>query len=110
MPARDDAGSRADLYWRLVDDFTVDPAVARSTMMGFPCLRVDGRFFASLDRSTHHLIVKLPAGRVGALVASGQGLPFAPNGRVFREWVAVPVADPDTWRALMAEAKQFAGA
>jgi hypothetical protein len=109
LAARDDAGTRADLYWSLVDDLAIDPAVAKSTMMGFPCLRVRGRFFASLDRRTHHLIVKLPAGRVGALVASGEGVPFNPNGRVFREWVAVPVADPDRWRALMGEAKQFAG-
>jgi hypothetical protein len=109
LAAPDDAVTRADLYWRLVEDIAVDPAVDRSTMMGLPCLRVDGRFFASLERSTHHLIVKLPARRVSALVASGEGVPFTPNGRVFREWVAVPVADPDGWRALMEEAKRFAG-
>jgi hypothetical protein len=108
LATQDDAGTRAELYRRLVEDLTVEPAVARSTMMGFPCLRVDGRFFASLDPRTHHLIVKLPAGRVSALVASGEGVPFTPNGRVFREWVAVPVADPNRWRALIGEAKQFA--
>jgi hypothetical protein len=109
LAALDDAGTGADLYWRLSEDLAADPAVARSTMMGYPCLRVEGRFFASLDRRTHHLVVKLPAARVAALVASGEGVSFIPNGRVFREWVAVPAAAADRWRALMVEAKLFAG-
>ena len=70
-------------------------------MMGFPCLRLHGRFFASVDRRTQALLVKLPADRVAALVASGEGEPFAPAGRVFREWVAFPRTDRRRWRSLL---------
>ncbi len=61
----------------------------------------------SVERATGHLIVKLPAQRVSPLVATGQALPFAPNGRTFREWAAFPVTDPREWRTLLAEARQF---
>lgn len=85
-----------------------DPAVQRSTMMGLPCVRLDGRFFASLDRRTEALLVKLPRERVRQLIDSGQGEPFAPAGRVFREWVAVPTPDRRRWKGLLAEAKTAA--
>ena len=101
--------ARGELFWDLAEEHLyTDPAVTRSTMMGYPCLRASGKFFASLERSANHLIVKLPRDRVDALIAARVGLPFAPNGRVFREWVAVPVADEDQWRTLLAEAKAFA--
>lgn len=102
------ASLREDLFWELAEELYADPAVTRGTMMGFPCLRVDGNFFASLERGTNHLIVKLAAARVDTLVAKGQGLAFAPNGRTFREWVAIPTADEHAWRTLLAEAKAFA--
>ena len=75
--------------------------------MSYPCLRANGAFFACVERATGHLIVKLPAPRVSKLVATGQALPFAPNGRTFREWAAFPVADPGEWRALLTEAREF---
>ena len=101
------AALRGDLFWELAEEMYADPAVTRSTMMGFPCLRTDGKFFASLEKGTKHLIVKLAADRVDALVEEGQGVPFAPNGRVFRELVAFPAADEEKWRALLVEAKTF---
>jgi hypothetical protein len=104
-----DVATRAALYEQVTEPLLADPAVQRSTMMGFPCLRVNGVFFASVERSTGHLIVKLPAARVGELVESGAGLPFAPNGRIFREWVACPVPDEEEWRALLDEARAFVG-
>lgn len=42
--------------------------------MGLPCLRYDGRFFASLDRGTHALVVKLPQPRVQVLLAEAKAL------------------------------------
>lgn len=86
-----------------------DPTVTRSTMMGFPCLRVGGAFAASFDHRSGDLVVKLPAARVTALVDGGRGQPFAPAGRVFREWVAVAGRDEARWRELLAEALTFAG-
>jgi hypothetical protein len=96
-----------ELFWKLAEALFADPAVTRSTMMGFPCLRANGNFFACVERATGNLIVKLSAERVRDLVASGAGIPFAPNGRVFREWVAFPVPDQDEWTVLLDEAKAF---
>ena len=100
-----DEGGR--LYWRLTESLLADPRVSRGTMMGFPCLRMEGAFFASLDPGTHHLVVKLPAARVSVLVASGAGLVFAPSHRPFREWVAIPQLDEAMWAALLEEARAF---
>jgi hypothetical protein len=99
--------ARETLFWELAQQLLADPGVTRSTMMGYPCLRANGAFFACVERATGHLIVKLPAQRVSALIAAGQALPFAPSGRTFREWAAFPVADPAEWRALLAEARDF---
>jgi hypothetical protein len=96
------------LYDELTDDLLYDPAVGRSTMMGYPCVRRAGRFFASFDPHADALVVKLPRDRVAALIADGAGEPFAPNGRVFREWVTVPEPDVDVWEQLLAEAREFA--
>jgi hypothetical protein len=101
--------TRETLFWELAQQLLAKPGVTQGTMMGYPCLRANGAFFACVERATGHLIVKLPAHRVAALVATGQALPFAPSGRTFREWAAFPVADPAEWRALLAEAREFAG-
>jgi hypothetical protein len=96
------------LYQELTDDLLYDPAIGRATMMGYPCVRLAGKFLASWDERAEQLVVKLPRGRVTELVESGQGLPFAPTGRVFREWVALPEPDRSLWTALLAEAVDFA--
>jgi hypothetical protein len=103
-----EANARETMFWELAGQLLAEPGVTRSTMMGYPCLRANGAFFACVERTTGHLIVKLPALRVNELVANGQALPFAPNGRTFREWAAFPVADPDEWSAALAEARSFA--
>jgi hypothetical protein len=97
-----------ELFWQLAEPLLAEPAVTRSTMMGLPCLRLHGRFFASVDRGTQALLVKLPAGRVQALIAAGDGEPFAPAGRTFREWIALPRPDRRQWRTLLNEAMRFA--
>jgi hypothetical protein len=97
-----------DLYDGLTDDLLYDPAVGRSTMMGYPCVRRAGRFFASFDARAEALVVKLPRERVTELIADGTGEPFSPNGRVFREWVLIPEPDPGVWEQLLDEARDFA--
>jgi hypothetical protein len=99
-----------ELYDELTDDLLYDPAVGRSSMMGFPCVRRAGRFFASFDARAGALVVKLPRERVAELVEAGVGDPFAPNGRVFREWVSLPTPDRETWRRILVEALDFATA
>lgn len=94
-------------FWELAQPLLARPGVARSTMMGFPCLRVNGQFFASTDRGDGTLLVKLPEARVDALVEAGRADSFAPAGRRFREWAAVPYARRRTWASLLDEAFAF---
>lgn len=105
----DDASPARKLYDDLTDDLLYDPAVGRSTMMGHPCVRRAGRFFASFDPKADCLVVKLPAERVVELIDDGIALPFAPNGKVFREWASILDADARGWARLLAEALDFAG-
>jgi hypothetical protein len=83
------------------------PDVVTGTMMGFPCLRVAGAFFASCDHRTGDLIVKLPRDRVAQLIEDGVGKPFAPAGRTFREWVLIDDRDETRWAELIDEAHAF---
>ena len=93
-------------FWILANPLLQHAGVTRSTMMGFPCLRLDGDFFASCDRRTGHLVVKLNEGRASALIKAGEAEPFAPNGRRFREWVSIPSRLHRSWSALLDEALQ----
>lgn len=94
-------------FWALAMPLLGRAGVTRSTMMGLPCLRVDGAFFASFDRRTGDLLVKLPEARVDQLVATGRAHAFAPAGRRFREWAAVPQVRRRAWTALIEEALEF---
>ncbi|MFI6832608.1 hypothetical protein ACIBG5_36235 [Kribbella sp. NPDC050241] len=109
-PSEQSGGDPAarDLYDELTDDLLYDPAIGRATMMGYPCVRLAGRFVASYNDSAGSLVVKLPRERVIDLVETGTGDPFAPAGKVFREWVSIPALDPELWRSLLAEAVEFA--
>jgi hypothetical protein len=97
-----------ELYDELTDDLLYDPAIGRATMMGYPCVRLAGRFLASFDERASTLVVKLPREQVTELIESGAGDPFAPNGRTFREWVSVPIVDRKLWAQLLDEAVNFA--
>ena len=108
-PSEQSGGDDArDLYDELTDDLLYDPAIGRATMMGYPCIRLAGRFLASYDDTAGCLVVKVPRERVTELVEKGQGDPFAPAGRVFREWVMIPTVDRGLWQAVLAEAVDFA--
>jgi hypothetical protein len=101
--------SPTDFFHEMSAPALTRPEVATGTMMGFPCLRVAGAFFASCDHRTGDLIVKLPRDRVAQLIAEGVGKPFAPAGRTFREWVLVDDRDETRWAALIDEARAFVG-
>ncbi len=95
-------------FWDLAEPLLGQPDVTRSTMMGLPCLRWNGAFFASCDRRTGALLVKLAETRVDDLVAAGRAEPFAPAGRRFREWAAIPDSRSRTWKRLLDEALEYA--
>ena len=94
-------------FWDLAEPLLGRTDVTRSTMMGFPCLRIRGQFFASTDRATGALLVKLPEARVDALTDADCAEPFAPAGRRFREWASVPYERSRTWKKLLGEALEF---
>jgi hypothetical protein len=96
-----------DLFWGLAAPLLSSGEATEGALMGFPCLRVEGEFFATCDHRTGELIVKLPKARVQELIDLGHGQAFAPAGRVFREWVLVPEREGKRWKEFMAEARSF---
>jgi len=95
------------LFWRLADEWLTTGEVEKGTMMGFPCLRVNGKFFASLHSKTDNLIIKIPKDRVTELIETGEADSFAPNGRTFKEWACIPTVDESKWRTYLEEARTF---
>jgi hypothetical protein len=93
-----------ETFDRLAEPLLDQTGITRSTMMGLPCLRVNGAFFASYDVRTGNLLVKLSATTVERLLDSGEAQPFAPAGRTFREWAAIPPARLATWPTLLHDA------
>lgn len=92
------------LFWKLAAQLSLeDPGVVEGTIMNGRCLRVDGEFLALVDYKDSGLVVKLSRERVDELIAAGIGRPFAPAGRVFKEWVAVPEPNRRRWDGLLRE-------
>jgi len=91
-------------FWDIAEPLLTKPGTTIGTLMRFPCLRVNGNFFATCDHRTGDLIVKLARHRVAQLLVAGEGRPFAPAGRTFKEWATIPDRDEATWQALLAEA------
>ena len=107
QPEHTTSESKEGLFWDLAQPLLISGEAEEGTMMGFKCLRVQGKFCASLERETNNLIVKLPRQRVQSLIAEGQAEPFAPNGRVFKEWALIPEMDEALWGQLLSEAQAF---
>ena len=95
-------------FWDLAEPLLGRADVTRSTMMGLPCLRWNGAFFASCDRRTGGMLVKLAETRVNELVSANRAKPFAPAGRRFREWAAIPERRSRSWKRLLDEALAYA--
>lgn len=72
-------------------------------------LKAGGKIFAMLTGG--RLVLKLPRGRVDALIAAGQGTHFDPrkNGRVMKEWFALEPSSHEDWLLLAREALAFVG-
>ena len=88
---------------------TTTDATREGRGFGSSALKIGGRIFAML--SGERFVVKLPAPRVDALVAAGQGDRFDPrrNGRVMREWLALSPSSGQGWLPLAREAMDFIG-
>jgi hypothetical protein len=86
-----------DEFWDAAAPLLQRPGVTRSTMMGYPCLRLHGDFFASWDPHHQALVVKLDRQTVTHLISNRLGEPFAPSGRPFREWISIPATARERW-------------
>ena len=96
------------LSWDLVDELREhDDRIEEGTIMGGRCARVSGEFFGLVDYKNSGMVVKLPRSRVDELIVQGIGQPFAPAGKVFREWIAIAKPDRRRWSKLLDEAVAF---
>ena len=96
------------MFWDLIDELREkNSRIEEGTIMGGRCARVAGEFLALVDYKNSGLVVKLPRTRVEALIAEGVGQPFAPAGKVFKEWVSIPQRNRRRWRALLLEGVAF---
>lgn len=75
--------------------------------MGGPCIRTAGEFVGMPNHKGDGIVVKLPRQRVEELISAGSGKPFAPAGKVFKEWVLVEAFDEAQWKALIHESVLF---
>jgi hypothetical protein len=102
--------SSEDLFWQLAAELqNRDPRIAEGTIMNGRCLRVGKEFLALVDYKASGLVVKLPRERVAELIDAKVGKPFAPAGKVFKEWLSVPSPDRVLWRKLLREGLAFVG-
>lgn len=85
--------------------FARDPAVVAKTMFASVALTVKGQIFAMVD-SKGRFVVKLSAARVASLIGSG-AMAWPGDGRVMKQWVALPAGDSSSWLALAKEARDF---
>ena len=96
-------------FWEVAEPFLASGRLVEGTMMGHQCLRTaaGNGFVATVERSSGNLVVKLPRARVAELIEVGEGLAFAPAGKVFKEWVALPEFDEARWTELIEESMEF---
>jgi hypothetical protein len=91
-------------FAELARELTTRPGVeppGRSRGFGATALKVDGSIFAML--MCEHLVLKLPAATVAALIDDGTGGPFGTGKRrPMREWVTV--LDEEAWWPLAQDA------
>ena len=97
-----------DAYVAIEACFICRAGITRSSKKGFAegGLMTSGKLFAV--RRLDDLLLKLPSGRVQALIAAGKGQAFsASGGRVMREWVLARPQAADDWLELATEAEAF---
>ena len=87
--------------------FVAQGLATRGTMMGHPCLRANGAYFASGGHASGALVVKLPEDRVQEEIAAGRGVAFAPAGAPFRQWLELTDPSMHYAREMLFEALAF---
>ena len=95
------------LFWGLAEPLLAEESIVKSTMMGFPCLRVNGDFFASVDRKTGDLIVKLPANQVLDLIETEVGSLLRQTAVASKSGYLFPTETSVLWQQLINDARAF---
>jgi hypothetical protein len=89
----------------VAEDFAASQMAGGRRKFGSRALKVDGKIFAMLSHG--RFVVKLPAARVDALVAAGDGVYFDPgHGRKMKQWLSLTSPRP-SWIELAMEAYVF---
>ena len=100
-----ESGSAA--FWDAAAPLLADELISEGTIMGGPCVRAGKEFVGMPHHKGPGIVVKLSRDRVEAMIADGYGKPFAPAGKVFREWVLVTDFTDDQGEALLRESVAF---
>ncbi|MDQ1709041.1 MAG: hypothetical protein QOG49_426 [Frankiaceae bacterium] len=98
------------VYDGLAAEQQADGDVTIGRALSNDVLKVNNKIFAFTNGG--RLVVKLPADRCVALVASGAAAPFTSGGRTMKEWVAVALPGSrakKVWGDLVADAKTYVG-
>jgi len=97
----------SDEFWDAAAPLMAEGLIEEGTIMSSACVRSSGEFVAMPHHKGPGIVVKLPRDRVDEMVDEGEGQPFAPAGKVFREWVLVETHDEDRWRELIRNSVAF---
>jgi hypothetical protein len=104
--------SPQERYEDLIDELVgIDGVTPPSRGAGFgrSAVRFQGKIFVMFVRGS--LVLKLPAPRVGELVAAGDGVHFNANkGTPMKEWLSLDPDSAQEWLPLAREALDFARA
>src|SRR5262249_37601353 len=81
----------------VAEEFAANQMAGGRRKFGSRALKIDGKIFAMLSHG--RFVVKLPAARVDALVAAGDGVYFDPgHGRKMKQWLSLTSTRP-SWIA-----------
>ena len=97
----------SDEFWDAAAPLLAEGLIDEGTIMGGPCVRAGGEFVGMPHHAGDGIVVKIARERVDELIGTGEGKPFAPAGKIFREWVLVEAHDEDRWRELLRESVAF---
>jgi hypothetical protein len=112
VPEQTPGRTMQERYEDLIDELAgVDGVTPPREGSGFgrSAVRFHGKIFVMLVRGS--LVLKLPAPRVEALVAAGEGVYFDANkGTPMKEWLSLDPDSGQAWLPLAQEALDFARA
>lgn len=97
----------SEQFWDAAAPLMAEGILEEGTIMGGPCARAGGEFVGMPHHKGPGIVVKLHRTEVDAMIEAGEGSPFAPAGKVFREWVLVEAHDEDRWRELLRASVAF---